>query len=97
MNIEVEGCGDIGMTEQHTYGLVVAVALNAACSKTVAQSVVFQPRNIKTLHQPMIVIAVGSWLCRLLFVGQHIEVLVYHLFERFHHSQKFLVHRYLTA
>ena len=36
VNIEVEGCGDIGMTEQHTYGLVVAVAFNAACGKAVA-------------------------------------------------------------
>ena len=36
VNIEVEGCGDVGMTKQHAYSLVVAVAFNTACSKTVA-------------------------------------------------------------
>ena len=39
MNIEVESCGDIGMTEQYAYCLVVAVAFNAACSKVVVRSV----------------------------------------------------------
>ena len=29
VNIEVEGCGDVGMTEQHAYDPVVAVAFNA--------------------------------------------------------------------
>ena len=36
MHIEIEGCCDVGMTEQHAYGLVVAVAFNAACRKAVA-------------------------------------------------------------
>ena len=54
MNIEVEGCGDVGMTEQHTYSLVIAVALYAARRKAVAQPVVFQPWNAKTHHQTMI-------------------------------------------
>ena len=36
VNIEIKGCCNIGMTEQYAYGLVVAVALNAARSKTVA-------------------------------------------------------------
>lgn len=40
MNIEVESCGDIGMTEQYAYSLVVAVAFNAACGKAMAQSVI---------------------------------------------------------
>ena len=29
----IKGCCDIGMTEQHTYSLVVAVAFNAACGR----------------------------------------------------------------
>ena len=41
VNIEIKGCCDVGMTEQYAYGLVVAVAFNAACGKAVAQSVVF--------------------------------------------------------
>ena len=40
VNIEVEGCCNVGMTEQYAYGLVVAVAFNAACCKAVAQSVI---------------------------------------------------------
>ena len=79
MNIEIKGCCDVGMTEQYTYSLIVAVAFNAACGKAVAQSVVFQPRYVETLHKSMIVVAVGAWLCRLFFIGQHIEVCVYQL------------------
>ena len=40
VNIEIKGCCDVGMTEQYAYGLVVAVAFNAACGKAVAQSVI---------------------------------------------------------
>ena len=40
VNIEIKGCCDVGMTEQYTYSLVVAVAFNAACRKAVAQSVI---------------------------------------------------------
>ena len=36
VNIEIKGCCDIGMTEQYAYGLVVAVAFNAACGKAMA-------------------------------------------------------------
>ena len=39
VNIEVKGCCNIGMTEQYAYGLVVAVAFNAACRKVVMRSV----------------------------------------------------------
>ena len=39
MNVEVKGCGDVGMTENDADGLVVAVAFNAACRKVVMRSV----------------------------------------------------------
>ena len=39
VNIEINGCCNIGMTEQYAYGLVVAVAFNAACRKVVMRSV----------------------------------------------------------
>ena len=39
VNIEIKGCCNIGMTEQYAYGLVVAVAFNAACRKVVMRSV----------------------------------------------------------
>ena len=39
VNIEIKGCCDVGMTEQYAYGLVVAVAFNAACGKAVVRSV----------------------------------------------------------
>ena len=69
VNIEIKGCCDVGMTEQYTYSLVVAVAFNAACGKAVAQSVVFRPRYVETRHKSMIVVAVGAWLCRLFLIG----------------------------
>ena len=40
VNIEIKSRCDIGMTEQYTYSLVVAVAFNAACGKAMAQSVI---------------------------------------------------------
>ena len=40
VNIEIKSRCDIGMTEQYTYSLVVAVAFNAACCKAMAQSVI---------------------------------------------------------
>ena len=51
------------MTEQYAYGLVVAVAFNAACCKAVTQSVVFQSRYVETFHKSMIIVAVGAWFC----------------------------------
>ena len=39
VNIEIKGCCNIGMTEQYAYGLVVAVAFNAACRKVVMRCV----------------------------------------------------------
>lgn len=97
MNIKIKRCGDIGMAEKHAYGLIVTIALYASCSKTMAQTMVFQPRDIKTLHQAVIVVAVRTRLSRFLLIGQYIEVCVYHLFQRFYHSQKFFGHGYLTA
>lgn len=40
VNIEIKGCCNVGMTEQYTYCLIVAVAFNAACCKAMAQSVI---------------------------------------------------------
>ena len=39
MNLEIKGCCDVGMTEQHAYDLVVAVAFNAACRKVVGRCI----------------------------------------------------------
>lgn len=76
MNIKIKRCGDIGMAEKHAYGLIVTIALYASCSKTMAQAMVFQSRDIKTLHQAMIVVAVSTRLSRFFLIGQHIEVLI---------------------
>ena len=36
VNIEVESCSYVSVAKQYTYGLIVAVAFNAASSKAVA-------------------------------------------------------------
>ena len=46
MNIEVESCSDVRMPEQHANRLIVTVTFDAACGETVAQPVIFQPRNV---------------------------------------------------
>ena len=50
MDIEIESCSDIRMPEQHANRLIVTVTFNAACGETVAQPVIFQPRNVQMLH-----------------------------------------------
>ena len=50
MNIEVESCSDVRMPEQHANRLIVTVTFDAACGETVAQPVIFQPRNVQMLH-----------------------------------------------
>ena len=50
MDIEVESCSDIRMPEQHTNRLIVTVTFDAACGETMAQPVIFQPRNVQMLH-----------------------------------------------
>ena len=50
MDIKIERCRDVRMTEQHAHSLIVAVALDAACGETVAQPVIFQPGNVQMLH-----------------------------------------------
>ena len=39
VRVEIKGCCNIGMTKLYAYGLVVAVAFNAACRKVVMRSV----------------------------------------------------------
>ncbi len=45
MDVEVQGCADVCMTEDDTDGLVIAVALDTTCGKTVAQAVELDDRN----------------------------------------------------
>lgn len=41
MDVEVESRGDVGMAENDADGFVIAVAFDAACGETVAQSMEF--------------------------------------------------------
>ena len=50
MNIQVERCCHIGMTEYRTYRLVIALALYATGCKGVAQPVEHDLRNAKPLQ-----------------------------------------------
>ena len=46
MYIQIECCGNIGMAEYHTYGLIVALAFDATGSESVAQAMEHDLRNI---------------------------------------------------
>ena len=78
------------MSQQHADGLIVASGFDAAGGETVAQTVIFQLRDIETFHQTVVIIAVCAGLCRTFVICQHIEVLIDYLFQRFDHGQQFL-------
>ena len=88
MDIEVEGRGDVGMTENDADGLVVAVAFDAACGETMSKSVEFQRRYAKLLHQPHVIVAVGARLNGVRLVVYDVIVAVDHLFQRSYHRHK---------
>ncbi len=97
MHIQVERGGDVGVAKEHAHGLVVAVALDAACGEAVAQSVVLQPGEAEPGHQPVVIVAVSARFGRRRLVGQDIVVGVDHLPQRFHHGEQLAAHGYLAA
>ena len=96
MDVEVEGCGDVGVAEDDADGLVIAVAFDAAGGEAVTQPVEFQRRYAELFHQLHIVVAVGARLYGLRFVAYDVVVAVDNLLQRSYHSQKSLVDGYLT-
>ena len=40
VNIEVERCGDVRMTQEHAHGFIIAIAFYATSGKAVTQSVI---------------------------------------------------------
>ena len=97
MDIEVEGSGDVGMSEDDADSLVVAVAFYAARGEAVAQPVEFQRRYAERFHQLHIVVSVGSRLYRLRFVAYHVVVAVDHLFQWTDHRHQGPADRYLAC
>ena len=63
MNVEVERGAYVGVSENDAYGLVVAVALDAACGEAVAQAMKLDDGNVKLFQQTVVVVAIGSRFC----------------------------------
>ena len=80
VNIEVERCGDVRMSQEHAHGFIIAIAFNATGGEAVTESMILQARNIEPFHQSMVIIAVGSGFCGFLVVRQYIKVVVHHPF-----------------
>ena len=97
MDIEVEGCGYVGMTENDADGFVVAVAFYAAGCETVAQSVEFQRRDTKLFHQLHVVVAVGMRLNGLRLVTYYVVFAVAHLLQGSYHRHQGLIEWYLAG
>ena len=82
MNVEVERGAYVGVTEDDAYGLVVAVALYAACGEAVALAMKLDDGNVKLLQQSAVVVAIGARFSRLAIVSQNIERAVYNFHQR---------------
>ena len=91
MDVEIESRGYVGMAEDDTDGLVVAVAFDTACGETMSEPVEFQRRYAKLFHQLHIVVAVGARFNWLRFVAYDVVVAVDNLLQRSYHRHKSLV------
>ena len=89
MNIEVERGADVGVAEDDAHGLVVAVALDAACGEAVAQAMKLDDGNVELLQQSVVVVAIGARFGRLAIVGQDVERAVHHFQQRCENLVKF--------
>ena len=78
MDVEVQGRADVCMTEDDADGLVVAVALDAACGEAMSQAVKLDNRYSELFQQASVVVAVGSRLSRSAVVGEDVERAVHH-------------------
>ena len=61
------------------------------------QTVVFQFRDVESSHQSVVIVAICAWFCRTLIIGKHIEIVIDHLFQRFHHGKQLFAHGYFAA
>ena len=82
MDIEIERRSNVGMAQNDTHGLVVAMTLDAARGKAVAQAVEFDDRDVELLEQTRVIVAVGAWFSWLTVVRKDVERAVYHLHQR---------------
>ena len=60
MNVEIEGCGYIGMAEYHADSLIVALAFDATGSESMAQSMKHDLRNIEPSKQAAECLAISA-------------------------------------
>ena len=97
MNVEVKGCGDVGMRRIDADGLVVAVAFDAACGEAVAQPVEFQRRYAEPFHQLHVVVAVCTRLNGLRLVAYDVVVAVDHLLQWAYHRHQGLIEWYFAG
>ena len=72
MNIKIEGCSDVGMTENHTYCLIVALAFDASGGECVAQTMKDDLRNSQPSKQTAECFSIGARLIGFGSVAHHI-------------------------
>ena len=82
MDIEIERRADVGVAQYDAHSLVVAVALDAARGKAVAQAVDLDDWDVELPEQARVIVAVGAWLSGLAVVREDVERAVYHLHQR---------------
>ena len=88
MDVEVQGGAYVGMTEDDAHRFVVAVALDAASSEAVAQTVEFDYGDCKLLQQTVVIVSVSAWFCRLAVVAQNIKGVVHDFHQGHQHFIK---------
>lgn len=76
MDVKIEGCRNVCMTQKGTYCLVVAAAFYTSGGKAMAETVVFQVGDANLLHQLVIVVTVGARLRGFLVVRQNVIFVV---------------------
>lgn len=72
MYIQVERGADVGVAKNRADCLVVAFTFDAACREAVSKAMEFDVRDAEPFQKPVIMIPVGSRLCRAFISGQDI-------------------------
>ena len=74
MDVQIEGCGDIGVPEQDADGLAVATGFDTARGKTMTQTVELDEGDIQFGQETAVVVAIGARFGGFETIGEDIKL-----------------------
>ena len=78
MDVQIEGCGDIGVPEQDADGLAVATGFDTTRGKTMTQAVELDEGDIQFGQETAVVVAIGARFGGFETIGEDIKLRIEH-------------------